>query len=266
MRKPIMAGNWKMNNSINEAVELASAISQGVAAIESVERILCPTFVCLPAVSAAVTGTSIAVGAQNLHWAESGAYTGEISSPMLQGLVTHAIIGHSERRQYFAETDETVNKKVHSALAHGLTPIVCVGESLAQNEAGETHAFVSNQVRAALSELSADQVRSLILAYEPIWAIGTGKAATAEQAQETCESTVRATVAELYGEGVAEEVRVLYGGSTNDKNIAEIMQKADIDGALIGGAALKADSYCAMVKITAGAICITSGDVATRWS
>jgi triosephosphate isomerase len=251
MRKPIMAGNWKMNNSIDEAIALAEAICQNVATIESVERILCPPFVCLPAVRHAVNGTSIFVGAQNMHWADSGAYTGEISAPMLQRLVSHTIIGHSERRQYFAETDESVNKKIHSALSHGLTPIVCVGESLAQNEAGETHAFVSQQVKAALADLSGEQVCSLILAYEPIWAIGTGKAATAEQAQEICGATVRAAIAEAYDNSVADEVRVLYGGSTNDKNIGEIMQKADIDGALIGGAALKVDSYSAMVKTTA---------------
>ena len=251
MRKPIMAGNWKMNNSIDEAITLADTICHNVAATESVERILCPSFVCLPAVRRVVDGTSIAVGAQNVHWADSGAYTGEISATMLQDLVSHVIIGHSERRQYFGETDETVNKKIHSALAHGLTPILCVGESLAQNEAGETHSVVSRQVKAALTGLSGDQVRSLILAYEPIWAIGTGKAATAEQAQEICGATVRASVAEAYDSSVAEEVRVLYGGSTNDKNIGEIMRKADIDGALIGGAALKADSFSAMVKTTA---------------
>ncbi len=251
MRTPMMAGNWKMNKTIAEAVELARSIRSQVETLSSVERVLCPAFVCLPAVAEVLQGSTIALGAQNLHWADSGAYTGEVSAPMLQGLVSHVIIGHSERRQYFAETDETVNQKVHAALRHGLTPIVCVGESLAQNEAGETHDFVGGQVRAALTGLEAEQVQRLIIAYEPIWAIGTGKAATAEQAQAICGGTVRATVAELYGDPVAQQVRVLYGGSTNQNNIREIMEQPDIDGALIGGASLQADNYSNMVRITA---------------
>ncbi|HXF61491.1 MAG TPA: triose-phosphate isomerase [Caldilineaceae bacterium] len=251
MRKPMMAANWKMNKTVDEAVALAEAIRDGVGSIASVDRVLCPPFVSLAAVRQVVQGTGIAVGAQNVHWAESGAYTGEISAAMLKGLADYVIIGHSERRQYFAETDETVNKKVHAALAAGLIPIVCVGESLAQNEAGETHAFVRGQVKAALAGLSGDQVQGLLIAYEPIWAIGTGKAATAQQAQQICGDTVRATVAELYGPGVAEFVRILYGGSTNAKNIEEIMEQPDIDGALIGGASLQADSYNAMVRVTA---------------
>ncbi len=251
MRKPMMAGNWKMNKTIDEAVELATAIRDQVADEESVDRVLCPTFVCLPAVRAVLDGGSIGLGAQNMHWAESGAYTGEISPAMLEGLVEYVIIGHSERRQYFAETDETVNKKIKAALAHGLIPIVCVGESLEQNQAGETQSFVSGQVKAALAGLTGDQVQSLIIAYEPIWAIGTGLAATAKQAQEICGSVVRAAIAADFGQDVAENTRVLYGGSTKDKNIREIMQQPDIDGALIGGAALQPDNYSAMVRITA---------------
>lgn len=253
MRKPMMAGNWKMNKTVAEAVGLAQAIRDSVAGVESVDRVICPAFVCLPAVQQAVQGSGVAVGAQNMHWAESGAYTGEVSAGMLQGLVEYVIIGHSERRQYFAETDETVNKKVHAALAAGLIPIVCVGESLAQNEAGETHRFVGGQVKAALAGLNGAQVQGLIIAYEPIWAIGTGKAATAQQAQEICGGTVRAAVAEAFGDAVAQATRVLYGGSTNAKNIGEIMQQPDIDGALIGGASLHPDSYAAMVKTTAEA-------------
>jgi triosephosphate isomerase len=170
---------------------------------------------------------------------------------MLKGLVDHVIIGHSERRQYFGETDESVNKKIVAALSAGLLPIVCVGESLAQNEAGETHAFVGGQVKAALAGLSVDQVAGLIIAYEPIWAIGTGKAATAQQAQQICGDTVRGAVAAAYGAEVAQAVRILYGGSTNAKNIGEIMEQPDIDGALIGGAALQVDNYCGMVRTTA---------------
>jgi triosephosphate isomerase len=251
MRKPIMAGNWKMNKNSEEAAQLAAAIRQNVAGIEGVERILCPPFVSLATVQAAVKGASIGVGAQNMHWAESGAYTGEISPTMLAGLAEYVILGHSERRQYFGESDEGVNKKTVAALAHGLTPIVCVGESLAQNEAGETHTFVSGQVKAALAGLTADQVKQVIVAYEPIWAIGTGKAATAQQAQDICGGTVRAAIAELFGNEVAQATRVLYGGSTNAKNIREIMQQPDIDGALIGGAALQADGYSDMVRFTA---------------
>jgi triosephosphate isomerase len=197
-----------------------------------------------------LANSPVAVGAQNMHWAESGAYTGEVSATMLKGLARYVIIGHSERRQYFAETDESVNKKVHAALAHGLIPIVCVGESLNQNQAGETQAFVSGQVRAALAGLTAEQVTGLVIAYEPIWAIGTGLAATSQQAQDICGGVVRSTVAQLYGDETAQRVVVLYGGSTSEKNIAEIMGQPDIDGALIGGASLKTDSYAAMVRIT----------------
>ena len=251
MRTPMMAGNWKMNKTIAEATALAQAIVAAVGTEDSVERVICPPFVALPAVAAAVAGSGIGVGAQNMHWENSGAYTGEVSAPMLQGVAGYVIIGHSERRQFFAETDATVNRKVHAALAAGLTPIVCVGESLEQNEAGETHAFVGGQVKAALADIDADQAQRLVVAYEPIWAIGTGRAATAEQAQAICGATVRSALADLYGAQVAGNIRVLYGGSTNAKNIAEIMAQPDIDGALIGGAALQADSYAAMVRTTA---------------
>jgi triosephosphate isomerase len=251
MRKPMMAGNWKMNKTVAEASELAAAIVAQVNDVNTVDRVICPTFVCLPAVQDVLDGSNVALGAQNVHWAENGAYTGEISAAMLQDLVEYVIIGHSERRQYFAETDESVNQKIVAALAAGLKPIVCVGESLEQNQAGETQAFVSGQVKAALAGLSNAQVADLIIAYEPIWAIGTGLAATAQQAQDICGDVVRAAVREVFGNDVAEATRVLYGGSTNDKNIAEIMSQPDIDGALIGGAALKVDSYSAMVKTTA---------------
>jgi triosephosphate isomerase len=247
----MMAGNWKMNKNIAEAKALAAAIRDAVNDVDAVDRVVCPPFVDLPAVAEVLAGSNIAVGAQNMHWAASGAYTGEVSPAMLQGLAAYVILGHSERRQYFAETDETVNQKIVAALAAGLVPIVCVGESLAQNEAGETHSFVSGQVKGALAGLSGDQVMSLVIAYEPIWAIGTGRAATAQQANDICGGVVRATLAELYGAEVAENTRILYGGSTNDKNIREIMAQPDIDGALIGGAALKVESYAEMVRGTA---------------
>lgn len=246
-----MAGNWKMNKTIAEATALAAGIKDAVNQVDSVDRVVCPPFVDLPAVAQVLQGSHIAVGAQNMHFAASGAYTGEVSADMLKGLATYVIIGHSERRQYFAETDETVNKKIKAALAAGLTPIVAIGESLEQNERGETQSFVGGQVRAALEGISAEQVQQLVLAYEPIWAIGTGRAATAEQANAICGGVVRKTVADLYGRAVAENVRVLYGGSTNEKNIREIMRQPDIDGALIGGAALKVESYVEMVRGTA---------------
>ncbi|MCS6825742.1 MAG: triose-phosphate isomerase [Caldilinea sp.] len=250
MRRPMMAGNWKMNKTIDEAVTLARAIREQVNDVANVDCVVCPPFIDIPAVSETLKGSNIAVGAQNMHWAESGAYTGEISAPMLKGLATYVIIGHSERRQYFAETDETVNKKAHSAVTAGLTPILCVGESLEQNERGETQTFVSSQVRAALTGFTADQVKQIIIAYEPIWAIGTGRAATAQQANEICGGVVRKTVGEMFGAEAAAAIRILYGGSTNEKNIGEIMAQPDIDGALIGGASLKVESYAAMVKIT----------------
>ena len=251
MRKPMMAGNWKMNKTIDEAKALAKAIRDAVNDEDGVDCVLCPPFVDLPAVAKILEDSNIEVGAQNMHWAASGAYTGEVSAGMLAGLAQYVILGHSERRQFFGETDEGVNKKIKAALEANLTPIVCVGESLEQNEAGETKTFVSGQVRGALAGLDAGQVESLIIAYEPIWAIGTGRAATAQQANDICGGVVRATVAELYGPKVANDTRILYGGSTNDKNIREIMAQPDIDGALIGGAALKVESYAEMVRGTA---------------
>ncbi len=250
MRKPMMAGNWKMNKTINEAVALARAIREQVNDITNVDCVVCPPFIDIPMVSAELMGSNVAVGAQNMHWAESGAYTGEISAAMLKNLANYVIIGHSERRQYFAETDESVNKKAHAAVAAGLTPIICVGESLEQNERGETRDFVSGQVKAALAGFTANQMADIIIAYEPIWAIGTGRAATAQQANDICGGGVRAAVGEFLGAEAAATIRILYGGSANEKNIGELMAQPDIDGALIGGASLKVESYVAMVKTT----------------
>ncbi len=251
MRKPMMAGNWKMNKTVEEAVALTKAICDAEPNTDAVDCVICPTYVCLPAVDLTAQGTDVAVGAQNMHWEESGAFTGEISPNMLADLADYVIVGHSERRAYFAETNETVNNKVKAAHAHGIIPIMCCGESLDQNQAGETQSFVSTQVKEGLAGLTSDQVSSMVVAYEPIWAIGTGLAATAEQAQEICGGTVRAAIADAFGDEVAQKVRVLYGGSTKPSNIAELMQKPDIDGALIGGAALNAEDYCDMVKFTA---------------
>lgn len=251
MRKPILAGNWKMNKTPAEALDLVRAVRSQVARYPQVETVVCPPFVCLPAVAEALRSSKIGVGAQNMHWADSGAYTGEVSAAMLVGLASYVIIGHSERRQYFAETDESVNKKLKAALAHGLTPIVCVGEDLAQNEAGITDTLVSGQVRAAFAGISADQAPRVVVAYEPIWAIGTGKTATSEVANRVCGLVVRGALAELYGEEVAQAIRIQYGGSANEKNIGELMAMPDIDGALIGGASLKVDAFVEMVRISA---------------
>ena len=255
MRKPILAGNWKMNRTPAEAVEFVRALQPKLSPyLAQVETVVCPPFVCLPAVADALAGVQIGVAAQNMHWAENGAYTGEVSAAMLKGLADYVIIGHSERRQYFGETDEGVNKKIVAALAHGLIPIVCVGEDLAQNEAGVTETFVSGQVRAAFAGISADQARGVVVAYEPIWAIGTGRTATKEVANHVCGAVVRATLAELYGEAVAQAIRIQYGGSANEKNIGELMAMPDIDGALIGGASLKVDAFVEMVRVTASQV------------
>lgn len=250
MRQPIIAGNWKMNKTIDEAVALVRAMRDELDSITSVESVVCPPFMALPAVAEALAGSRVAVGAQNMHWAEQGAYTGEIAPGMLVGLCKYVIIGHSERRQYFAETDETVNKKAHAAFAHNLIPIVAVGENLEQNRAGQTSEIVSTQVTGALEGLSSEQVASLVIAYEPIWAIGTGLNASPEGAAEVI-GKIRSVVSALYDEATAQAVRIQYGGSANAANIASFMAMEDIDGALVGGASLKADSFIAMVKATA---------------
>ena len=247
MRTPIIAGNWKMNKTAVEAVEFVREIRHGLGQIEGVDKVVCPPFLAIPSVFDALQATSIGLGAQNMHFAESGAYTGECAPNMLTPFCQYVIIGHSERRAYFAETDEGVNQKAKAALAHGLTPIICVGESLEQNEAGETQTFVSGQVRAALAGLTADQVASLIIAYEPIWAIGTGKSASAAQAGSIIGLSVRGPIAELFGEQTAQKVRIQYGGSVNENNIADYMAQPDIDGALVGGASLK-PSFVELVK------------------
>ncbi len=252
MRKPILAGNWKMNKTPTEAVEFVRALRPKLTPyLQQVETVVCPPFVALPAVADALRGVKIGVGAQNCHWAENGAYTGEVSAAMLAGLAGYVIIGHSERRQFFAETDESVNKKLKAALAHGLIPIVCVGEDLAQNEAGVTDTWVSGQVRAAFAGISAEQAPGVVIAYEPIWAIGTGRTATSEVANRVCGLVVRGAIAGLYGEQAAQAIRIQYGGSANEKNIGELMAMPDIDGALIGGASVKVEAFTDMVRITA---------------
>lgn len=247
MRTPIIAGNWKMNKTVEEAVAFVREIRHELNNIKGIEKVVCPPFVALPAVYDALQASRIGVGAQNMHFADSGAYTGECSPPMLKAYCQYVILGHSERREYFGETDEAVNAKIKAALQHGLIPIVCVGESLAQNEAGETHEFVGSQVRAAFDGLTAEQAAGCVIAYEPIWAIGTGKSADAAQAGSIIGTTVRGTLVDLFGEAVAQKVRIQYGGSANPDNIADYMAHPDIDGALVGGASLK-PSFVEMVR------------------
>lgn len=251
-RKPVMAGNWKMNNTIGEAVVLTQEISNQYFADwpDKVDIIICPPFVDLKPAKTVLDfdKTNIAVGAQNVYWEDHGAFTGEVSVPMLKEIgCAYCIVGHSERRTLFGETNEDVNRKVKALLGAKIAPIVCVGESLAVRDEGTTDEFVCAQVRAAFAGIDAAEAKDCIVAYEPIWAIGTGRTATPEQAQAVC-AAVRATIAELYGEEVAEGMRVLYGGSMNPGNVEMLLEQPDIDGGLIGGASLKADSFVQLIK------------------
>ncbi|MDD9270894.1 triose-phosphate isomerase [Paenibacillus sp. GCM10023248] len=245
-RKPIIAGNWKMFKTVSEAVSFVNEVKGSTT--EGVESVICSPFTNLPALVEAVKGTDLHVGAQNLHFEDNGAFTGEISGVMLKDLgVEYVIIGHSERRAYFAETDEIVNKKVAAAFKHGLKPILCVGEKLEEREAGQTKDVCKVQTEAALSGLSAEQAAQVVIAYEPIWAIGTGKSSTAEDAQDVI-GYIRQLVGDLYGASVAAAVRIQYGGSVKPNNIAEYMAQPDIDGALVGGASLESASYIQLVQ------------------
>ena len=251
-RKKLIAGNWKMNLTASEGAkliaDLKAACDGGCKCECAPEVLVCPPFTTIAAVLEAVKGTPIEVGAQNVHWAENGAYTGEISAKMLVELgVSHVIIGHSERRQYFGETDETVNQRVKAALAAGLKVVLCIGETLAEREKGVTNAIIEKQVRWDLDGVTAEQLANVVLAYEPVWAIGTGKTATTEQAQEA-HAFLRKLLAEMYDKTLAETVRILYGGSVKPDNIDALMAQADIDGALVGGAALKIDSFKRIIR------------------
>ena len=246
-RKAIIAGNWKMNKTATEAAELIDALIPAVKDA-GCEVVICVPFTDLVTAIAKTKGTNIHVGAENVHFEKSGAFTGEISADMLTDLgVEYVVVGHSERRQYFAETDETVNKRAKAALAGSLKPIICVGESLTQREQGVTEELIRMQVKIALNGVTADELKNVVIAYEPIWAIGTGKTATAEQAGEVC-TNIRATIRSLYGARVARSVTIQYGGSMNPKNAAELLAQPDIDGGLIGGAALKPDQFVDIIN------------------
>lgn len=237
-----------MNKTVPEALELARALVAELQPLTGVERVLCPPFVSLTSVAPVLANTGIDLGAQNMHWEKSGAFTGEVSPIMLQGLCQFVILGHSERRQYFGETDQNVNKKVIAALAHGLTPIICVGENLAENEAGKTAEVVTRQTRAAYAGLSTDEALKTVIAYEPVWAIGTGKAATPAGANAVIGLHVRGCLSDLYSSSVVDAVRVLYGGSVTGANAADLMAQPDIDGALVGGASLKPAEFGAIAR------------------
>jgi len=250
-RIPVLAGNWKMNKTPAEASELARLFAKSLGTVTEAEVVLCPPYVALLAVQAAIQGTRIGLGAQNLHWEKSGAFTGEISAGMLAGWCSHVIIGHSERRQHFGETDETVNKKVIAAQKHGLIPIVCVGETLAENEAGRTAEVVRRQTLEGLKGVDAGFASQIVVAYEPVWAIGTGRASSAENAENVHRNVVRAALKDLFGSETAEAIRILYGGSVTAANAAEFFSQADIDGALVGGASLKSDEFIAIARAAA---------------
>lgn len=247
MRTPIIAGNWKMNNSINEAKILIENMKPLIED-SKVEIVVCPSYLSLATVTELTHNTNIVVGAQNMHYEEKGAYTGEVSGEMLKELgVEYVIIGHSERRQYFNEIDETVNKKAIKALELDLKPIICVGETLEEREQNKAKEIVSKQVQKALSGLSHEEIEKLVIAYEPIWAIGTGKTASSEQANEVC-GWVRNKVRDLTDKDISEKIRIQYGGSVNPENIKELMSQVHIDGALVGGASLKADRFAALIN------------------
>ncbi|WP_028783682.1 triose-phosphate isomerase [Thalassobacillus devorans] len=248
MRKQVIAGNWKMNKVLNEAEQFAQAAKNEVPSEEQVESVVCAPFPFLHTLVKETEGTPLKVGAQNMHFEESGAFTGEVSPVMLKDLgVSYVVLGHSERRELFGETDEDVNKKVHAAFKHELTPIVCVGETLEQRENNETMNHVEAQVKNALEGLSDEQVQQVIIAYEPIWAIGTGKTSSAEDANEVC-SHIRKIVKEFSSEEAAEAVRIQYGGSVKPANVDDLLGQSDIDGALVGGASLEADSFLKLVE------------------
>ncbi len=248
MRKPVIAGNWKMHNTISEALDLVRGVKPQVEGVTDVEIIVSPVYTALASVAAELKGSNINVASQNIFWEEKGAFTGEVAPNMITDAgCTHAIIGHSERRQYFGETDQTVNKRVKAALSVGLIPIVCVGETLEERDSGKTIAVVDVQVKGGLVELSAEDIAKIIIAYEPVWAIGTGKTATPDMAEEV-HKQIRSVVADISDASIADGTRILYGGSVKPENVDDLMAQPNIDGALVGGAALKVDSFVRLVK------------------
>lgn len=252
MRKPMIAGNWKMYKDVMESIELVNAVKREVFDVGNVDIVVVPPYVNISEVSEMLSESNISTGGQNCHWEPEGAFTGEIAVGMLKSVgCKYVVIGHSERRKYFGETDETVNLKVKAVIGQGLIPIMCVGETLEERESEKTMDVVKTQVEGGLKGLSADEIKDLIIAYEPVWAIGTGKTATPEQAQEV-HATIRGLLGNMYSDDLAGATRILYGGSVKPDNVEELMKEKDIDGGLIGGASLKPDSFIALVKKTSG--------------
>jgi triosephosphate isomerase len=247
MRTPLIAGNWKMNTTLSEAIALVKEMLPGLEEIKGAEKVLCPPFISLAAVKELIKGSSIKLGAQNMYFEEKGAYTGEISPPMLAELCEFVILGHSERRHYFGEGGEVIDKKVNAALKAGLKPILCIGETLEENEAGKTEEVLLKQLGSSSSR--AYYQGGMVLAYEPVWAIGTGRAASGQQANDTI-GFIRQFISKQYGKETAQGLRILYGGSVNSANIAEFIKQPEIDGALVGGASLKADEFLGIVRQT----------------
>jgi len=247
-RIPLVAGNWKMNKTIAEGRELTASLLSSIKDISGVEKVLCPPFTALFPVAALLLGTDIHVGAQDMHWEAKGAFTGEIAPGMVNEFCQYVIIGHSERRAYFGETDETVNKKTKAAILAGLIPIVCVGETLVEYESGQTAQVVKRQLLEGLKGLEVNGAQSVVVAYEPVWAIGTGRASSGENANLVVKDVIRPAINSLFGSEISQSVRVLYGGSVTGANAAEFFAQAEIDGALVGGASLKVDDFAAIVK------------------
>ncbi len=257
LRKPIIAGNWKLNKTIKESVELVTLLKRNIRDASSVDVVVCPPFTALSDLSEILMDTDIRLGAQDIYWEEKGAFTGEVSATLIKDAgASYVIIGHSERRQFFHETHETVNRKTKAALKCGLTPIVCVGETLAQREKGQTLTVLEEQLKGAFMEMTLQEISTVVLAYEPVWAIGTGKVATPAQAQEA-HAFIRAWVKKCFDQETASKIRIQYGGSVKPDNIAELMREEDIDGALVGGASLEAQSFTDIVKNTCAALTAT---------
>jgi triosephosphate isomerase len=251
-RTPLIAGNWKMHKTVAEGLQLAKAMLPDLQALEGMDTLLCPPATALMPMSALLDGTGVALGAQNLYWEPEGAFTGELAPAMIAEFCSHVIIGHSERRAIFGESDQDAQRKVVAALDAGLVPILCVGESLQENEAGRAAEVLTGQLRAALSGLALNKTNALVIAYEPIWAIGTGKAATPEDTNTLLRNVVRPTLAGLFGDEIAQGLRVLYGGSVKPDNAEAFFQQDEIDGALVGGASLKVDSFVGIARAAQG--------------
>lgn len=248
MRTPLVAGNWKLNKTTTEAYKLVAEMLPKLRTIQGVEKLVCPPFTALMAVSRLIKDTDVRLGAQDIFWEEKGAFTGEISPSMLAEFCQYVIVGHSERRAYFGETDETVNRKVKAALAHSLKPLICVGETPEENEAGRAAGVISRQVREALLGIDVQNAGRIVIAYEPVWAIGTGRAATADGVVALIRNVIRPTLGSLFDETTAQNVRVLYGGSVDPSNATQFFRQPEIDGALVGGASLKSDSFVDIIE------------------